>query len=188
MAQSLLWQRVGFPSEHAWRHLQDVTCDHGLPSNAHLKYDFPVLDAVARARTRMLPFHSLRDPAALPAPGSVLYLDFAGPMVESYPQRFTYYCGAVCPGSGYARMVACHGPTAVVARSCQEAILSDLRSLMGLSHVLIPRVVTSDQGSAFMSYYFRDFLSQSQIRHWPSTTYTPQQNENGRVAHAVNDA
>eukprot|EP00966_Prymnesium_polylepis_P328376 7384188-Prymnesium_polylepis.1 len=49
--QSMLWQRLGFPSEHAWRHLQSVTIDHGLPANAHLRFDFPVNDAVARART-----------------------------------------------------------------------------------------------------------------------------------------
>eukprot|EP00966_Prymnesium_polylepis_P242846 5616224-Prymnesium_polylepis.1 len=29
--QALLWQRLGFPSEHAWRHVQEVTVDHGLP-------------------------------------------------------------------------------------------------------------------------------------------------------------
>ena len=174
--QSMLWQRLGFPSEHAWRHLQSVTTDHGLPTNAHLRFDFPINDAVARARTRALPFHSLRDPDDLPAPGSMLYLDFAGPMVASYPHKFTYYCGVVDAGSQYSRLFACHGPTREVARASQLALCADLRSLLGLSHPLKPHVVVTDQGSAFMSHYFRDFLSDDHVRHWPSAPYTPQQN------------
>ena len=174
--QSMLWQRLGFPSEHAWRHLQSVTTDHGLPANAHLRFDFPINDAVARARTRALPFHSLRDPDDLPAPGSMLYLDFAGPMVASYPHKFIYYCGVVDAGSQYSRLFACHGPTREIARASQLALCADLRSLLGLSHPLKPHVVVTDQGSAFMSHYFRDFLSDDHVRHWPSAPYTPQQN------------
>ena len=174
--QFMLWQRLGFPSEHAWRHLQSVTTDHGLPTNAHLRFDFPVNDAVARARTRALPFHNLRDPDDLPAPGSMLYLDFAGPMVASYPHKFTYYCGVVDAGSQYSRLFACHGPTREVARASQLALCADLRSMLGLSHPLKPHVVVTDQGSAFMSHYFRDFLSDDHVRHWPSAPYTPQQN------------
>ena len=57
-----------------------------------------------------------------------------------------------------------------------ETTLADISALMGLTHTLKPHVVVTDQGSAFMSKYFSDFLADSQVRHWPSTTYTPQQN------------
>lgn len=103
-------------------------------------------------------------------------MDFAGPLVPSYPHGFNNYCGAVDAGSGYSRIVPCHSPTKEVARQCLEQLLADMRMLMGLSHKLQPQVVISDQGSQFMSYYFRDFLASEQIRHWPSVPYTPQQN------------
>ena len=105
--QSLLWRRLGFPSEHAWRHSREVISDHGLPQSINLRFDFGVVDAVARARARALPFHKLRDPSELPAPGAVLYLDFAGPMLNSYPHKFAYYCGVVDAGSGFSRLFAC---------------------------------------------------------------------------------
>ena len=174
--QSLLWQRLGFPSEHAWRHSREVLADHGLPDSVSLRFDFGVVDAVARARARALPFHKLRDPSELPAPGAVLYLDFAGPMVNSYPHKFGYYCGVVDAGSGFSRLFACHGPTKEVAKRAMETMLADMSALMGLTHNLKPQFAVTDQGSAFMSKYFSDFLAESQVRHWPSTTYTPQQN------------
>jgi len=174
--QYLLWQRLGFPSEHAWRHARDVLADHGLPDVPHLRTDFGVVDAVVRARARALPFHSLRDPSSIPPPGAVLYLDYAGPMISSYPHKFTYYCGVVDAGSQYARVYACHGPTKEVARRAQEGLVADISALMGLTHLLKTQVVVTDQGAAFMSHYFRDFLAESQSRHWPSTVYRPQQN------------
>ena len=174
--QSLLWQRLGFPSEHAWRHSREVIIDHGLPSSTSLRFDFGVVDAVARARTRSLPFHKLRDPSEVPAPGAVLYLDYAGPLTASYPHKFEYYCGVVDAGSGFSRLFACHGPTKEVAKRAMETLLADISALMGLTHALKPQVVVTDQGSAFMSKYFSDFLADSQVRHWPSTAYTPQQN------------
>ena len=174
--QSLLWQRLGFPSEHAWRHSREVISDHGLPSSTQLRSDFGVVDAVARARARALPFHKMRDPAEIPAPGSTIYTDFAGPMCESYPHKFSYYCGVVDAGSGYSRLFACHGPTKEVARQSLEKLLADMSSLMGLTHTLKPQVLYSDQGAAFMSKYFSEFLADVQIRHAPSTVYTPAQN------------
>ena len=75
-----------------------------------------------------------------------------------------------------ARLLACHSPTREVARQTLTTLLADLRSLMRLSHKLVPQVVISDQGSQFMSHHFRDFLSEEQVRHWPSVAYTPQQN------------
>lgn len=103
-------------------------------------------------------------------------MDFAGPMVPSYPHGFKHYCGAIDSGSGYARLVSCHSPDKEIARQCLELLLADLKMLMGVSHKLSPQVVVTDQGSQFMSHYFRDFLSAEQIRHWPSVVYTPQQN------------
>lgn len=174
--QQLVWQRLGFPSKQIWLRIMDVTKDHGLPSNAHLKHDFPMLEAVARARARAKSFNDLRDSDHLPAPGAVVYMDFAGPMIPSYPHGYTYYCGAVDAGSGYARSLPSHSPTREVAQRCLELLLADLRLLMGLSHKLRPQVLVSDQGTQFMSHYFRDFLSSEQIRHLPATVYTPQQN------------
>tara|TARA_B100000674_G_scaffold231164_1_gene190210 strand:+ start:563 stop:6883 length:6321 start_codon:yes stop_codon:yes gene_type:complete len=174
--QSLMWQRLGFPSEHAWRHSREVLTDHGLPSSTQLRSDFGVVDAVARARARALPFHKLRDPTEIPAPGSTIYTDFAGPMCESYPHKFSYYCGVVDAGSGYSRLFACHGPTKEVAKRSLERLLADMSSLMGLTHTLKPQVLYSDQGTAFMSTYFSDFLADVQIRHAPSAVYTPAQN------------
>ena len=176
VTQVVLWQRLGFPSEHAWRYVSESTVDHGLPHLSHLKTDFPVTESVARARGRALPFHKIRDPDDIPAPGASLFLDFAGPMVPSFPHKFTYYCGIVDAGSQYARVYPCHGPTAAAARESLENYLADLRSLLGLSHRLRPHVITSDQGSAFMSTYFREFLADDQLRHRPSAVYTPQQN------------
>ena len=155
-----------------------ILTDHGLPASGHLRTDFGVIDAVARARARALPFHAMRDPDSLPPPGAVLYLDYAGPMTPSYPHKFTYYCGVVDAGSQYSRVYACHGPTKEVARRAQESLIADISALMGLTHLLKAQVVVSDQGSAFMSHYFRDFLSESQTRHWPSTAYRAQHTPN----------
>lgn len=136
--QQLLWHRLGFPSRNIWLRVQDVTVDHGLPEAARLKYDFPMLESVARARARLLPFHESRDPESLPAPGAVVYLDFAGPMTHSYPHKYSHYCGAVDAGSGYSRILPCHHPTKEVATQCLETLLGDLTALMGLSHKLKP--------------------------------------------------
>lgn len=91
--QQLLWQRLGFPSRNIWSNIQGVLVDHGLPEATHLRHDFPMLDAVARARARALPFHEARDLDHLPAPGAL-----------SYPYGFINYCGAIDAGSGYARV------------------------------------------------------------------------------------
>lgn len=105
-----------------------------------------MLEAVARARARALPFHEMREPDHLPAPGALVYMDFAGPLTPSYPHGFRYYCGAVDSGSGYSRIDPCHSPTKEVAQQCLELLCADMRMLMGLSHKLRPQVVISDQG------------------------------------------
>lgn len=170
------WGSQARTSGYVWLMLR--TTDHDLPTATHLKYNFPVLESVARARARMAPFNNLRDPDDLPAPGAMIYMDFAGPCTPSfsYPHQYTSYCGAIDVGSGYARIVPCHSPTKAEAQRCLELLLADMRTLMGLTHKLRPQVVVSDQGAQFMSHHFVDFLSSEHIRHWPSTTYTPQQN------------
>lgn len=174
--QKLLWQRLGCPGRRIWMGVGDVLIDHGLPPNPHLRYDFETTDAVTQARSRLLPFNRIRDPDPLHVPGSTIYMDFAGPMVASYPHQFIYYCGAIDAGSGYARLVPCHTATKEVAKTCLELLIADIRMLMGLTHRFVPHVVVSDQGSQFMSSYFRDFLSEEQITHRPAVAYTPQQN------------
>lgn len=54
--QKLLWQRLGCPSEKIWSSVCDVTTDHGLPPSPHLKHNFEMPEAVARARARLLPY------------------------------------------------------------------------------------------------------------------------------------
>lgn len=174
--QKLLWQRLGCPGRRIWLGVGDVLTDHGLPPNPHLKYDFETTDAVAQARSRLLPFNQIRDPDPLHVPGSTIYMDFAGPMVASYPHQFIYYCGAIDAGSGYSKLVPCHAATKEVAKACLESLVADIRMLMGLTHRFIPHVVVSDQGTQFMSAYFRDFLTEDQIAHRPAVVYTPQQN------------
>ena len=83
---------------------------------------------------------------------------------------------AVCKGSNYRRFTPVHTMTTSLARQCLEIFLADLTAKMGLSHRLKPQVIVTDQGSAFMSHEFVDFLSADHIRHRTSATYTPQQN------------
>ena len=47
---------------------------------------------------------------------------------------------------------------------------------MGFHGNFKPLVVRSDQGSAFVSHHFREFLSAHQIHQSLACTYTPQQN------------
>ena len=174
--QLTLWHRLGCPSRDIWLRIADMTIDNGLPPQPHLRHTFPMLPAIANARARILPFHNSRDPDQLPAPGALIHLDFEGPLTPSFPHHYTCYCGAVDAGSGLMRLLPCHSPSKETAQRCLELLLTDLRMNLGLTHKLLPHVITTDQGSQFMSHYFRDFLSAEQIRHWPAVVYTPQQN------------
>ena len=51
--QRLLWQRLEYPSREIWLRVTDVTVENGLPPTAHLRHNFPMPDAVARARAEM---------------------------------------------------------------------------------------------------------------------------------------
>ena len=130
-----------------------------------------------RGRARALPFfrNALED-RSLPPPGAVIHMDGAGMMLPSRGHRYRCYMMAVCKGSNYRRFTPGHTMTTSLARQCLEIFLADLTAKMGLSHRLKPQVIVTDQGSAFMSHEFVDFLSADHIRHRTSATYTPQQN------------
>ena len=66
--------------------------------------------------------------------------------------------------------------TALVAAGALESYSAELASLMGFHGGFKPLVVRSDQGSAFVSFYFREFLAARQIHQSLACTYTPQQN------------
>ena len=177
VTQTLLWQRLGFPHEEAWRHVTSVTTNHGQPQNAILSTTLAARDAVMRGRARALPFmHKQPIDRTMPPPGAVIYMDYAGPLVKSHPHRFTGYSGVICAGSGYGRMYPTHKMTAEVAKASFGSFVADLTSKMGLSVMIKPRVVVSDQGSYYMAVNFREFLSDEQVAHRPATVYTPQQN------------
>ena len=93
--QSLLYQRLGFPYAQAWRYVGASTSGHHLPPNVVMSTTLPVREAVMRGRARALPFLS-KNPAdrTPPPPGAVVYMDFAGPLMPSFPNGFTTYCGA----------------------------------------------------------------------------------------------
>ena len=53
--------------------------------------------------------------------------------------------------------------TALVAAGALESYSAELASLMGFHGDFKPLIVRSDQGSAFVSFHFREFLSARQI-------------------------
>lgn len=177
IAQSLLWHRLGFPHDGAWRHVTSAFVNHGQPPLATLTTNLVASEAVMRGRARMLPFVTRPPPdRTLPPPGAVLYMDFCGPMIKSHPHRFTVYSGIVDAGSSYGRAFPAHQMTKEVARATYDALISDLSSKLGLTHKIKPQIVVSDQGSAYISHYFREFLAGEQVLHRLSSTYTPEQN------------
>ena len=172
--QSVLYRRLGFPYLDQWRHVPDSITDHGLPADASVS-SVPVSDAIVRGRSRALPFHKHLD-GQQPAPGAIFYLDGAGPLIASFPDGFTVYYGAVDAGSGYGRIWPSHHMDATSATSCLEAFIADVGAKLGLYHEFKPHVVRSDQGTAFTSYHFGEFLAARQIHQSLACTYTPQQN------------
>jgi hypothetical protein len=176
-SQAVLHQRLGFPYHEQWKRVPASTADHGLPPNAQATPDLPTRDAVSRGRARALPF--LRKPledVRQPPPAAVIYMDFAGPLLASIFHRYTCYVCCVDAGSGYGRLYPAHHMTALVAAGALESYSAELASLMGFHGGFKPLVVRSDQGSAFVSFYFREFLSARQIHQSLACTYTPQQN------------
>ena len=176
-SQAVLHQRLGYPYHEQWKRVPASTTDHGLPPNAQATPDLPTRDAVSRGRARALPF--LRKPledVRQPPPAAVIYMDFAGPLLASIFHRYTCYVCCVDAGSGYGRLYPAHHMTALVAAGALESYSAEIASLMGFHGGFKPLIVRSDQGSAFVSFYFREFLSARQIHQSLACTYTPQQN------------
>ena len=176
-SQSTLYARLGYPYEAQWRHVPSATVDHGLPPNAVPSTSMRMSQAVTRGRARAVPFtHTKPEAEDRPAPGAKFFMDFAGPMVASHPHAFTSYCGIVDAGSGYGRVFPVHGMTAAAASATLEVFTADVAAKLGLTTPFKPTVVRSDQGSAFVSHHFREFLSARQIQLSLAAVYTPQQN------------
>jgi len=172
--QSILYRRLGFPYLDQWRRVPDSVDGHGLPADAAVT-TVPVSDAIVRGRSRALPFHKNLD-GRQPAPGAVFYLDGAGPLIASLPDGYTVYFGAVDAGSGYGRIWPSHNMDAASATSCLDAFIADVGAKLGLYEQFKPHIVRSDQGKAFTSYHFGEFLAARQIHQSLACTYTPQQN------------
>ena len=175
--QSLLYQRLGFPYAQAWRFVGASTSGHNLPPNVVMSTTLPVQEAVMRGRARALPFLSKHPTDRTPPPpGAVIYMDFAGPLMPSFPNGFTTYCGAVCAGSIYGRVVAAHTMTKEVASATLALFIADISAKMKSPVPIKPHVVNCDNGSAFISRHFREFLADRQIQLRFSPPYTPQLN------------
>jgi len=175
--QATLFHRLGFPFAEQWQHVPSGTTGHGLPPTATLTTEFPVREAVLRGRSRAAPFHRPDEHhLPQPAPGSSVYMDFAGLLLPSIIHRFVAYCCTVDAGSGFGRAWPSHFMTSSVAEASLERFLANVGALMLLPGPLKPHVVRSDQGPAFVAHNFREFLSASQIHQSLSCVYTPQQN------------
>ena len=175
--QATLFHRLGFPFAEQWQHVPSGTTGHGLPPTATLTTEFPVREAVLRGRSRAAPFHRPDEHhLPQPAPGSTVYMDFAGPLLPSIVHRFVAFCCTVDAGSGFGRAWPSHFMTSSVAEASLERFLANVGALMLLPGPLKPHVVRSDQGPAFIAHNFREFLSASQIHQSLSCVYTPQQN------------
>ena len=175
--QELLWQRLAFPHEKAWRYVMQMTANHGQPENAILSTTLAARDSVMRGRARATPFLRISpEDRTLPPPGAVWYMDSAGPLVPSVKHRFIQVSGIIDAGSGYARGFPAHRITKEMARSTYELFAADLTRLLGVSHPIKPHLVISDQGSMYVAHYFREFLAANHVAQRFSTAYTPQQN------------
>lgn len=103
-----MWQRLGFHS----RNVQSILHDHALPETVPLRHAFPVLEAVARSGASMIPFHHMRDPDHLLAPGAVVYMDFAALPCSVLPPLGAcsdphYMCQSLYEGNGAYCQLQC---------------------------------------------------------------------------------
>ena len=175
--QSLLFKRLAYPHAQAWRFVAEATKGHNLPPGVVMNGSIPVSEAVMRGRARALPFLS-KPPQdhTPPPPGAVIYMDFAGPVAPSFPHGLTTYCGAIDAGSLYGRIMAAHTMTRDIATQTLSLILADIAAKMQSAVAVKPHVVNCDNGSAFISRHFREFLADRQIALRLSPPYTPQLN------------
>jgi len=172
-SQAVLFHRLGFPHAEQWQHVPSGTTGHGLPPTTTLKGDLPLRDAVAKGRSRAASFRPTVTPEPQPAPGAWVYMDFAGPLIPSVVHSYVAFCCTVDPGSGYGRVWPCHHMTASVAQASLERFIADLRVKQGLTESFKPQVVRSDQGPAFVSHHFREFLSAQHMQQSLSCIYQP---------------
>jgi hypothetical protein len=167
--QAIVYHRLGFPYKDQWCLVPDGMTGHGIPPGSSVSSDLPVRDAVIKGRSRAAPFRKVTSAEAQPPPGALVYMDFAGPLIESVLHRFTCYCGTVDAGSGYGRVWPDRNMTAPVASSAIAKFVADVASKMGFNELYKPAIVRSDKGSAFVSFHFREILADRQIH----LTYIP---------------
>ena len=176
VSTDIVWRRLAYPAAEAWRRVPEVLNGTGLAPGVPPHRDPSKVPAVASGRMRAHSFPG----GAFDAPNRLLqivYMDFTGPFrTPSVIDGFQHYCGVVDAWSGYARIFACHGQTANVARDSLAQFIADVRSRA--NHAPDPvAVVRTDQGSAFTSKVFTEY-----VRHNVGAvlsfacTYTPQQN------------
>ena len=176
--QGILYHRLGFPYAQSWSRVTDALTGHGLPPGSVPSSTMVTPEAVMLGRTRALPFNHTRPADSTPpAPGAVIYMDFtATNLLPSYLHRYTVYCGCVDAGSGYARVYPGHRAGKEEATAALAAFVAELAAIMGLSNPIKPQVVNCDNGPAFVSHFFREFVADRQARLRFSAPYTPQQN------------
>jgi hypothetical protein len=76
-------------------------------------------------------------------------------------------------GSGYGRLYPAHHMTATVATAALDAFTAEMGAHMGFHVTFKPFIVRSDQGSAFVSHHFREFLQAHQIHQSLACLHSP---------------
>jgi len=176
--QRTLWRRLAYPSDEAWkltaRGVKGVSLKTPPQSQRSVADDAPI----QKARMRALSYNRALVTSLRPL--EKLYMDFAGPVAPSVLHGFRYYCGVVDASTGYSKKYPCHGETAEVATACLAAYLAEVRALrrdLRTLRELRTAIVRTDQGAAFVSEAFVDFVEQHVQAQWsPACTYSPQQN------------
>jgi hypothetical protein len=131
------YHRLGFPYREQWSLVPGGVTGHGIFPQAIVSSDSPVRDAVIKGRSRAAPFH--KTAAAREAqPGALVYMDFAGPLIESVLHKFTCCCGTVDAGSGYGRVWPDRNMTATVASSAIAKFVADVASKLGFNELYKP--------------------------------------------------
>ena len=175
----LVWRRLGYPSSEVWRHVHSATANSGVSAGSPAPtYSSPEERlAVARGRMRAgaFPGNHLDDPPEEPL--VKLYMDFAGPTaVASHIHGYRHYCGVTDGFSGLTRVYGCRAPTAAVAVYALQQFLIYARVLLKSAIPVTPIVVRTDQGAAFTSAVFAEYIRSLSAELSLAVVYTPQQN------------
>ncbi|RPG32542.1 MAG: hypothetical protein CBB72_010845 [Muricauda sp. TMED12] len=178
--QRTLWRRLAYPHVAAWSLVKNAFADVHLDGNPRPQQTSADDVALAKGRMRAKPYGGTHSVQLRPL--EKLYMDFAGPVMPSVLHGFRYYCGVVDAATGYSRHYPCHGETAAVATACLAAFLAEVRAIRRDVRSLAQLrtcVVRADQGAAFTSEAFVDFVERRVQAQWsPACTYSPQQNGN----------